>query len=68
MRLLSKEYVSDIRCFVYLDHILMLRNDEPVKNLYYQQLEFTFEENWTNEKHHLAKQYNIIVDEGYVVI
>ena len=46
----------------------MLRNDEPVKNLYYQQLEFTFEENWTNEKHHLAKQYNIIVDEGYVVI
>ena len=41
----------------------MLTNDEPVKNLFYQQLE-----NWANEIHHLdlAKRYNIIAEEGYV--
>ena len=38
MALLPMEYVIDIRRFVYLHHILMLMNDEPVKNLYYQQL------------------------------
>ena len=44
----------------------MLTNDEPVNNLYYQQLDLAFEENWANEIHHLAKQYSIIVEEGYV--
>ena len=37
-----------------------------MKNLYYQQPELAFEENWANEIHHLAKQYNIIVEQGYV--
>ena len=44
----------------------MLTNNESVKNLYYQQLDLAFEENWANEIHHLAKQYSIIVEEGYV--
>ena len=34
MRLLLIEYVIDIRCFVYLLHILLLADDEPVKNLF----------------------------------
>ena len=38
MALLPMAYVIDIRQFVYLHHILMLTNDEHVKNLYYQQL------------------------------
>ena len=44
----------------------MLTDDESVKNLYYQQSELAFEENWANEIHHLAKQYNIIIEERYV--
>ena len=66
MGLLPIEYVIDMRRFVYLHYILMLTNDEPVKNLYYQQLELAFEEHWANEIHHLVKQYNIIVEEAYV--
>ena len=66
MGLLPIEYVIDIRRFVYLHHIVLLINDEPVKNLYFQQLELIFEENWANKIHHLAKQYNITVEEGYV--
>ena len=66
MGLLPIEYVIDIKQFVYLHHILMLTNDEPMKNLYYQQLDLAFEENWANEIHHLAKQYSIIVEEDYV--
>ena len=65
MGLLPIEYVIDIRRFVYLHHILMLTNNEPVKNLYFQQLDLAFEENWANEIHHLAKQYSTIVEEGY---
>ena len=42
----------------------MLTNDEAVKNLYYQQLELLFEENWQTK--YIIKQYNIIVEEGYV--
>ena len=42
---------SDIRHFVYLNHVLMLTNDEPVKNLYYQQLQLVFEEKWANKIH-----------------
>ena len=45
MGLLPIEYVTYIRCFVYLHHILMLTKDEPVKNFFYQQLELAFEEN-----------------------
>ena len=52
--------------FVYLHHILMLTKDETVKNLYCQQIELAFEENWANEIHHIAKQYNIIIEEAYV--
>ena len=37
-----------------------------MKNLCYQQSDLAFEENWANEIHHLAKQYSIIVEEGYV--
>ena len=44
----------------------MLTDDESVKNLYYQQSDLAFEENWANEIHHLAKQYNIIIEERYV--
>ena len=44
----------------------MLTSVEPVNNLHYQQLDLAFEENWANEIHHLAKQYSIIVEEGYV--
>ena len=44
----------------------MLADDESVKNLYYQQSQLAFEENWANEIHHLAKQYNIIIEERYV--
>ena len=42
---------SDIRHFVYLNHVLVLTNDEPVKNLYYQQLQLVFEEKWANKIH-----------------
>ena len=42
----------------------MLTNDEAVKNLYYQQLELLFEEIWQTK--YIIKQYNIIVEEGYV--
>ena len=66
MGLLPIEYVIDIKRFVYFHHILMLTNDEPMKNLYYQQLDLAFEENWANEIHHLAKQYSIIIEEDYV--
>ena len=66
MGLLPIEYVIDFRCFIYLHHILMLTNGKPVNSLYYQQLELAFEENLANEIHHLAKQCNIIVEEGYV--
>ena len=59
--------VIDVRRFVYLHHILLLTNDEPMNNLYYQQLDLAFEENWAKKIHHLAKQYNIIVEEGYVM-
>ena len=59
--------VIDVRRFVYLHHILLLTNDKPMKNLYYQQLDLAFQENWANKIHHLAKQYNIIVEEGYVM-
>ena len=62
MELLPIEYVTDMRRFVYLHQILMLTNDESVKNLYYQQLELAFEEDWANEIHHLVKQCNIIVE------
>ena len=44
----------------------MLTDREPMKNLCYQQLNLAFEENQANEIHHLAKQYSIIVEEGYV--
>ena len=44
----------------------MLTDGEPMKNLCYQQLNLAFEENYANEIHHLAKQYSIIVEEGYV--
>ena len=64
MELLPVECVIDIRHFVYLHYILMLTNDEAVKNLYYQQLELLFEENWQTK--YIIKQYNIIVEEGYV--
>ena len=64
MGLLPVECVIDIRHFVYLHHILMLTNDEAVKNLYYQQLELLIEEIWQTK--YIIKQYNIIVEEGYV--
>ena len=64
--LLPIEYVISHRRFDYLHNILMLTDDESVKNLYYQQSELAFEENWANEIHHLAKQYNIIIEERYV--
>ena len=41
--------VIDVRRFVYLHHILLLTNDEPMKNLYYQQLDLAFEENWAKK-------------------
>ena len=63
---LEMGYVVDIKRLVYFHHILMLTNDEPMKNLYYQQLDLAFEENWANEIHHLAKQYSIIVEEDSV--
>ena len=66
MGLLPIEYVIDIRLFVYLHYILMLMNDEPVKNLYFHQLDLAFEENLANGIHHLAKQCSIIVEEGHV--
>ena len=59
--------VIDMRSFVFLHYILLLTNVEPMKNLYYQQLHLASEENWANKIHHLAKQYNIIVEEGYVM-
>ena len=64
--LLLIECVFDIRRFVYLHNILMLTNNERAKNLCYQQLELAFEENCVKEICHLEKQYNIIVEEGYV--
>ena len=49
-----------------MHHILKFASDGPVKNLCHQQLELAFKDNWANEIHHIAKRYNIIVEEAYV--
>ena len=50
MGLLLIEFVIDIRCFVYLHHILLITNDVPVKSLF-SAVKVTIEKTRANKIH-----------------
>ena len=52
---------------MFLYHIHTLREDDPVKNVHYQQKLFPFEENWTNEVERLINKYDIAIEDMTII-
>ena len=53
----------DIRRLIFLQHIIQMENDDPVKLVYKQQRQYPNEENWNNEMKQKLLLYNIIYTE-----
>ena len=56
---LPMKYEIHVKQLAYLHHILSLRDDDPVKFTYNEQLKYPDAPNWANEIRQLRKQYNI---------
>ena len=65
--ILPVEYELDKRKLMFLYHIHTLREDDPVKNVHYQQKLFPFEENWTNEVERLINKYDIAIEDMTII-
>ena len=51
---------------MFLQHILKLDQNDPVRQVYEEQRKYNSESNWTNEVERIKKQINLEVDDQYV--
>ena len=59
MGVLPIEYVIHCRQLGFLYHILCLEEQDPVKQIYHEQLSLPFEKNWGNKTQSLLAQYDL---------
>ena len=48
-----------VKQLTFLHHIITLKDEDPVKTTYHQQLSYPFEPNWANTVGQLRKKYDI---------
>ena len=53
--------VINCRKLLFPDHILNLKEDDPVMKLYKEQNKLPFEKNWANEVSRLREHYNVML-------
>ena len=58
--------VINCRKLLFLHHILILKEDDPVLKLYKEQNKLPFEKNWANEVSRLREHYNIMLRDSEI--
>ena len=51
---------------MFLQHILKLDKTDPVQQVYYEQLSYTFEPNWANEVESIKRAMDLMIDDGSI--